>query len=145
MPSFVLGANELVTQAKDATNGTNGLLLGPLLGNSNPIAMSFSTVHVNDIADAHVNALKPEVEGNQAFVLSSDLDGLQWDDAISITRRNFPEIEQKGILPLNGTQPSLPVPVDTTKARTILGIKFKSYEEQVNIVVGHYLTLVGGK
>lgn len=145
MPSFVLGANEVVTQAKDAMKGTNGLLLGPLLGNSHPIPMSFSTVHVNDVADAHVNALRPEVEGNQAFLVSSDLKGLQWDDAISITRHNFPEIEQKGILPLGGTQPSLPVPVDTTKAKTKLGITFKSYEEQVNSVVGHYLTLVGGK
>ncbi|KAH8809426.1 cinnamyl-alcohol dehydrogenase [Xylogone sp. PMI_703] len=143
MPSFVLGANRLITDVKGINSGTNAQPLTPLLGQTSPIPLPANSVHVDDVALAHIRALNPKVSGNQSFLLSSNIEGIVWDDAIEITRRNFPIIAEKGIMPLNGSQPTVKCQVDASKAEKQLGIKFQSYEEQVKSLVGYYLELSG--
>jgi hypothetical protein len=48
----------------------------------------------------------------------------------------------QGLLPNNGSIPSSAVRLDTSKTKTILGIKPKTFEEQVVSVVDHYLEVL---
>ena len=47
-PTFVIGKDELITNVKDITLGTNGAALGVVLGNKLPYKVFGSSVHVDD-------------------------------------------------------------------------------------------------
>ena len=80
MPSFVVGRNELVTDAKDIAVGSNKTAIGPVLGIKAPFVKTPTSVHLDDVARAHVLALDPKVPGNQSFILNSEgLEGTRWD------------------------------------------------------------------
>jgi nucleoside-diphosphate-sugar epimerase len=139
MPTFIIGKNELVTEPKYITDGTNGLVLRQILGiNGSPTAGG--SVHLNDIAKAHVLALDPKVPRNLHFLLNADI---VWGDAINIVAKNYPQAVAAGILPNNGILESTKLNVNASKAEEIFGFKYLSYEEQVKSVTSHYLELVG--
>ncbi|RFU29532.1 hypothetical protein B7463_g6806, partial [Scytalidium lignicola] len=143
-PSFIIGPNELNSIAKQMGNGSNIFVMRPLLGirnTENPA--HFATVHVDDVAAAHVKTLNPNVKGGQSFLLSVPSQDGAWDDALKIVRHSFPIIARRGLMPLNGTQPSLKISLNPLKAEKELGIIFKSYEEQVKDLVGQYVKLAG--
>lgn len=52
-PSFVVGKNELITDVKDITLGTNGAALGVALGNKLPYPVFGASVHVDDGNSPH--------------------------------------------------------------------------------------------
>lgn len=143
MPAFVFGANRLVANVKDLNNGTNSYILGILLGQKSPFPLPGNCVHVDDVALAHIRALDPAVSGNQSFLLASSTQGIVFDDAIEIAKRNFPVIVEKGLMPLDGTFGTTKCLVDASKAVKQLGMKLKSYEDQVKSLVGYYLELSG--
>jgi len=138
-PSYVIGANELTTTVKDMQAGSNALALGPILGGVVNQPLRFTSVHVDDVAFAHVKALDPSVKGGQSFLLSVPKQTGGWNDGIEIAKKLFPEAEAK--LPLNGSQAAKTALVDTSKAERELGIKFKSFEEQIKSLVGHLIAL----
>ena len=140
-PSYVIGANELNTTVKEMVAGSNALALRPLLGITIDSQVGFSTVHVEDVATAHVKALDPAVKGGQSFLLSVPKQTGSWNDVIDITKKLFPGIE--ATLPLNGSLLSKSFLVDTSKAENELGITFKSFEEQIKSLVGHLVELKG--
>ena len=142
MPSFIIGRNELVTDLKDITKGTNGPALRVLLGEKAPFANPSTTVYVNDVAEIEVRALNPKVAGNQNFLVSSGgIKGTTWNDVVEITRRNFPEAVKRNVFPLDGSQPTKSTKVDSSRTEEVFGIKLADYETQVKSVVGHYLAL----
>jgi nucleoside-diphosphate-sugar epimerase len=142
MPSYLIGKNELVTDLKDITKGTNGPALRVLLGNKAPNANPSTTVYVNDVAEIQVRALSPKIAGNQNFLASSGgIKGTTWNDVIDITKKNFPEAVKKNIFPLDGSQPTKSTKVDSSRTEKVFGIKLASYETQVKSVVEHYLEL----
>lgn len=149
MPSFFIGKNELITDAKDILSGTNNVAFAPVLGRKsdfpNPGAMS----HVDDVAKVHVLALDPKIKGNQNFgLISGGVAGNKWADSIEIVKKHFPEAVKAGRLPANGAQPTKRLLIDTSKTDKILGIKQRSYEDAVVSVAEHYLELLekaGGK
>jgi nucleoside-diphosphate-sugar epimerase len=136
-PSFVIGANELTTTVKDMVAGSNALVLRTILGATVDQPVGFNTVHVDDVAYAHVKALDPTVKGGQSFLLSVPMQTGGWNDGIEITKKLFPEA--KGKLPLNGSLLSKTNLMDTSKAERELGIKFKPFEEQIKSLVGHLI------
>jgi len=69
-PSVVLGRDELALKAKDLDKGSNHFALAPVLGENNPAPFPMSICHISDVAEAHVRALDPEIDGNQSFLLS---------------------------------------------------------------------------
>ncbi|KAL5344871.1 hypothetical protein ACLOAV_010268 [Pseudogymnoascus australis] len=145
MPTFVIGKNELVTDPTMITDGSNGLAFRQILG-QNFSPMVGCTVHVDDVARAHVSTLDLKVPGNGHFVLNSgELNGTVWGDAINIVARNYPKAVAAGILPNNGAITTMKIPINASKAEKALGIKFLSYEEQIKSVTGHYLELVGAE
>jgi nucleoside-diphosphate-sugar epimerase len=146
MPSFVIGKNELITDPKDITKGTNGSAFSQVLGVKSDFPNPSTTIYVNDIARLHVLALDPKIAGNQSFLANSEgLEGTTWGDAIDIVAKHFPEAVKSGVLPNNGSQPTKRTRIDVSKAEKTFGIKFTSYEEQVRTVAKHYLDLVAVK
>ncbi|KAL7651538.1 hypothetical protein ACMYSQ_011247 [Aspergillus niger] len=86
-PGNVIGRNELVTNTTDALKSSNQEVLGPVTGANDRVTPT-SSVHVEDVAEAHVRCLDPKVPGNQGFILSSDgLQGVNWEDSLEITAR----------------------------------------------------------
>lgn len=94
-------------------------------------------------------ALDSKVKGGQNFrMISGGVAGNKWADSIEIVKKRFPEAVQDGRVPADGTQPTKKLLVDTSRTEKVLGIKFRSYEEQVVSVTEHYLELLekaGGK
>ncbi|KAK3072315.1 hypothetical protein LTR53_007048 [Teratosphaeriaceae sp. CCFEE 6253] len=142
MPSYVVGRDDLAMTSRAVNEGTNGAMLGTVLGEDAGFGKFSNTVHVDDAAHVHVLALKPEVAGNQGFlVVSEGAKGTTWQDSLEIVKKHFPEEVANGTLPANGTAPTVVNKVDVSKTERTFGFVHKNYEEQVVGVVGHYLEL----
>jgi len=145
MPSFTVGDNEMITDPKLIADGTVAAAFAQVLGGDSGWGIVPSTsVHVEDVARLHVEALNPKIEGNQSFLAVSEGErGTRWEDAIDIVNRNFPEAVKKGVLPNNGTAGTKRTRLDASRTEEVFGFKFQSYEEQVKAVARQYLSLVG--
>lgn len=171
-PSFVVGKNELITDAKEATLGTNVTALGVVLGNRLPYPIFGNSVHVDDglyshslhfaglllgvkpehsiaklltspvVAFMQVKALDPKVPAG-TYIANSD--GTVWQDATKIVAESFPETVTKGVLPNNGVHDTRPAKIDAKRSEEVFGFKFKTYKDQVKSIVSHYLELLGEK
>jgi nucleoside-diphosphate-sugar epimerase len=140
MPSYVFGANELVTDAKSVASGSNAILMGLILGTKAPNASPGSVVHVDDVARIHVGALdETKVPAETDFLASISV---QFEDAIEIAKRLFPEAVRDGRLPLGGSKGTLPITMDIKGTTDVFG-QLKGYEEMVGSLVGQYLELLG--
>jgi nucleoside-diphosphate-sugar epimerase len=137
-PSFVQGRNDLALTPKAALHGTNALVLGAALGKQFHDSIAGATVHVEDVAQAHVSALNTWlVPGDRSYILSR---AMQWEDVASYVTRLYPWAVQKRLLLLGGGHiRSHPVPIDASESELMLGIRFRGLEEQVRSVVGHFL------
>ncbi|KAK3348864.1 hypothetical protein B0T25DRAFT_546681 [Lasiosphaeria hispida] len=136
-PGFVLGHNDSVTTPAQAMQGTNAVVLALLLGNKfGPYAGA--TVHVEDVARAHVSSLDPTVLGNQSYILSQPA---RWNDAREIARRVFGEAVKSNLLFMGGTVKTTHIPIDASLSEETFGFKFASYEEQVKSTVSQFLDL----
>jgi nucleoside-diphosphate-sugar epimerase len=143
-PSFVIGKDELVTEAKNVTGGTNGTALRQVLGVKQGWPTPSTSVHLDDVVTAHIKALEPTVPANTNLVVNSEgVKGTTWGDAIEIVNRKFPRAVAAGVLPNDGFAPTKHTGIDASETGKMLGIEFKSYEEQVVSVVTHYLELSG--
>ena len=138
MPTFVVGPNELATTTDAVRSGSNGIATGVLFGVKNPNGMPAGTCHVDDVAYAHIASLDRKLEGNQNLGVNCDVNGIKWDDAIDIVKKHFPKEVERGVFPLGGSQTSGPIPFDASKTEKVLGIKFKSFEQQIVDTAAYY-------
>lgn len=146
LPSMVTGKNELNRTPEDVGKGSNGTTLGVLLNNKSEFPTLGVSVHVNDVARAHIDALNPAFQGNRNYLCSSGgVDGTTWDDAKDIVRRHLLKAVADGVFPLEGSQPSRPIRLDSSETEEAFGWKFASFEEQVKSVAEHYLELSTAK
>ncbi|KAM0261236.1 hypothetical protein ACHAPA_009872 [Fusarium lateritium] len=146
LPSMVTGKHELNCTPEDVGKGSNGTTLGALLNNKSDTPSLGVSVHVNDVARVHIDALDPAIQGNRNYLCSSGgLEGTVWEDAKEIVRRNFPKAVADGIFPLEGSQPSRPIRLDSSDTEEVFGWRFASFEEQVKSIAEHYLELVAAK
>ncbi|KAJ5625159.1 putative oxidoreductase [Penicillium lagena] len=144
-PSFVIGKNELVTDAKYITVGTNAIAIGPVLGNKSDTPVVGGSVHVDDVAFMHVKALDPNVPAGSYIGNSEDYAGTVWQNATAVAAEHFPKAIAKGIIPNDGVQPTRKLTVNARETEEVMGFKFLSYEEQVKSVVKHFIELKGEK
>ena len=143
MPVFIVGKNELITDAKDILNGTNQFPFAPILGQHASMPSTGAVNHLDDVAKVHILSLNPKVEGNQDFgIQAGGTEGIVWDDGIEIVKRRFPEAVKDGRLPANGSQPTKKIRFDTSRTERVLGIKFQSFEDALVSVTEHYLELL---
>jgi len=92
------------------------------------------------VAFMHVKALDPQIPAG-TYIANGE--GTTWQDATRIVAEKFPEAVAKGILPNNGIQGTRAAKIDGKRSEELFGLKFRSFEEQVESVVGHYLELHG--
>ncbi|KAH8911458.1 NAD(P)-binding protein [Coniochaeta sp. PMI_546] len=139
-PSWIFGKDELVTDAASMRVGsTNSVLLGVLLGVKNDSGYGGNAVHGPDVAKAHVLSLDPRVKGNQSFVLNSMMN---WEDAITIAKKYYPDAFATGKLRDDGKQPTMALKWDASKAKKQLGLELAPFDTMVKEVVGQYLELL---
>ncbi|KAH0543133.1 hypothetical protein FGG08_002559, partial [Glutinoglossum americanum] len=136
-PSFVEGRNDLAMNTREAMKGTNAIVLGIVLGQKLGSNASAS-VHNEDVARVHVQALNPEIPGNTSYILNQKA---RWEDVKSIVQREFPDAVQKRLLPNNGSAETHEVTIDASLTEDTFGFTHLGFEEQVKSVVGHYLEL----
>lgn len=142
LPSMVIGKNELNRTRKEVAGGSNGTALGVLLNAKSDMPGLGVSVHVNDVARAHIDALNVSLVGHRNYLCSSGgFQGTTWDDAKDIARKHFSAAVADGTLPLAGTQPSRPIRLDCSESEKAFGWKFVGFEEQVKSLVEHYLEL----
>ena len=139
-PAFVIGKNELATTRADLLKPTNKAALAHVLGATNGPTPSTS-VSVDDIAKMHVLALDPKIAGGQLFLGVSGDSNIRWEDSFDIVKRNFPDAVANGTFPLSGSNPTKRLIYDTEYTKKTLGIKFRSYEEQVKDLAEQYLKM----
>ncbi|KAF2665158.1 NAD(P)-binding protein [Microthyrium microscopicum] len=140
LPGFIIGQNELVTDVKDAMYGTNKTVLGPVTGGGDGSKVPGTSIHLLDVALAHVKALDPKVPA-QAYALASEgVKGTDWATSWDIVSKEFPDAVKSGVLS-QGKTAMLPLPFDESRSEELLGFKFRSFEEQVKDVVGRYIEL----
>lgn len=139
LPGDIYGPNELVTNPDDMLqSGTNRILLTPVVGRHYDQSTS-STIHLDDVANAHIVALRPQTPTNRLYLLhSGGVSGNQVEDLFDIVRRNFPDDVGKLLLN-NGTISTFKLPVDASESERTLGFQYIGYEKQVTDVVAYYL------
>uniref|UniRef100_L2FKN5 3-beta hydroxysteroid dehydrogenase n=1 Tax=Colletotrichum fructicola (strain Nara gc5) TaxID=1213859 RepID=L2FKN5_COLFN len=137
-PSFVLGRNDVATNTNEAIKGTNAVVLATLLGKKWGCAFAGATVHVDDVARAHVQALLPTIPGNRSYILSTKA---RWNDAKLIAKRSFPEAVQRKLISSSGSVGTTPIEFDASATEEIFGFELQGFEEQIRSVVGHFLEL----
>ncbi|OLN83311.1 putative uncharacterized oxidoreductase C513.07-like protein 1 [Colletotrichum chlorophyti] len=137
-PSFVLGRNEVATSASEAIKGTNAVVLATLLGKKWGCSFAGATVHVDDVARAHVQALLPSVPGNRSYILSTKA---RWNDAKLIAKRSFPEAVERKLVSSCGSVGTTPIEFDASASEEVFGFKLQGFEAQVRSLVGHFVEL----
>lgn len=140
-PVLVLGA------PLDNNFGSSVSIIQRILKGSDPMLpnISFSLVHVRDVAKMHILALKNEAAIGQRFIASSS--AMSFVEIAKLLKANFPgkkiktlqapnfiirvlsllDADIKAVLPLLGDR----TPVNASKAKSILGVNFVSAEETV--------------
>lgn len=145
-PTFVLGRNELALTPATAGDGTNRLILSIVLGTKELYPWVSMTVHLDDVARLHVEALHPQIPAGSYIAASNDpsgtLNGSKWENVNEIVAKKFPEAVRRGLLPNDGHRVTVRKHVDSSKTEKAFGIKFKGFESQVESVIGHYLELL---
>ncbi|KAK3949712.1 hypothetical protein QBC32DRAFT_348358 [Pseudoneurospora amorphoporcata] len=133
-PGFVLGANTAATTERQAMKGTNSMLAALLLGHGLGVYAGVS-VHVEDVARVHVEALSPYILGGQSFILGEQV---RWTDAIDIAEEEFPGLFASKLLTTSGYYQTVSIPIDTSLTRDTFGTQFISFADQVKSVVQHW-------
>jgi nucleoside-diphosphate-sugar epimerase len=144
-PGFIEGRNDLVQTAQGVFEGTNAYFLGIAVGKE-PSGQTLpgATVHNDDVARLHVEALNPKIPAG-SYVANWNADdnvvGSSWEDIHEIVARNFSKEVQSGLLPNKGGIKTFRQRFDSRKTEDAFGWKLQSLEEQVKSVVGHYVEL----
>jgi len=142
LPTMVVGPDEMATNVQELMTSSRGMVLGALMEVKMP-EMIGATVHVDDVARAHIDGLKAAVPGNRDYILSSDVpEGICWEDAKKAIQSNFPEAVEKGILKLKGSMALRPWRLDTRETEEAFGWKPISFTETVKELVEQYLRFI---
>ncbi|KAK1995019.1 NAD dependent epimerase/dehydratase [Colletotrichum falcatum] len=137
-PSFVIGRNDVATTTAEAMRGTNAVILATLLGKKWGCSFAGATVHVDDVARAHVRALSPSVPGDRSYVLSTRA---RWNDAKLIAKRAFPEAVERKLVCSSGSVGTVAIDFDASATEAVFGFRLRGFEDQVRSVVAHYVEL----
>lgn len=149
LPAFIIGRDETVTNASQIAKGSNGVVMASLLGHPRP-PVGGASVHLDDIAEMHLRALTVDTQGGKYVDFlgcCTDSQTVQWTDAYEIVKRRYPQAVEAGLVKFVDAEnaATLPNPISNKRAREVMGIQFKSYEEQVVSVMDHFLELVQAK
>ncbi|KAI3011527.1 hypothetical protein CBS147346_1086 [Aspergillus niger] len=146
LPGYVFGPKGLATTPREAISGSNVFGIGLVMrkGSWRDWVVEAMSCHVDDIAEAHVNALDPRVAGNQDFILSVPF---RPEEVKSIIRKRFPEegdMVKEGIFAGgNEYYRWFHVSYDVSSSEEmLLGRKLRGIEEQIVDSAKQVLALV---
>ncbi|OBT64341.1 hypothetical protein VE03_06741 [Pseudogymnoascus sp. 23342-1-I1] len=140
LPSVVLGPEDLATGNSTLLVGTRAMLVPVLQGAKLDMPLVGTPVHVDDVARAHVDAIKPSVPGNADYVLSSDgEEGIEWDSMTDIARKFFPDEVESGLLALGGSMPTRKWRLDVSSTEKAFGWKCAPFEKTMRDLIGQYV------
>ncbi|KAI1119942.1 hypothetical protein F5Y10DRAFT_273565 [Nemania abortiva] len=140
VPSFVFGPNKLSKTADELNKGSNAILLNHILGKSKDPLLTLS-VHIDDVAQAHVLALQKSVLAGRYLLDSEGIASTNWLDALPFVKKYYPEAISS-VFSEDAKPFSIRIVLDNEKAKRAFGIEFKSFEEQVKDTAGFYLSLL---
>ena len=150
LPGYIQGANEFYTSAEQmrdgAILGSNEGTMNTALGNKVGRPRVTHQVFLDDVAKAHVFALKPELakNGDNLLVVANGGDSTPWVDVALIVKKLYPEAVGKGVLNPKSEDESANAYYDVSATEKALGWKFAGPEEYVKSVVGQYLGFFEG-
>ncbi|KAF7596851.1 hypothetical protein BBP40_012451 [Aspergillus hancockii] len=130
-PAYVYGHNVAQTTADGIKGTTNGALFTTIM--TGQIVGNITAVHVQDVAEAHLKALDAEVPDGSKYLLSGEK--ASWKDVVDILQTDYPGVPFK----LGPDAVGNSWPVDTTRAETQLGIKWRSLSSMVHEVMDQQL------
>lgn len=141
-PVFVFGRS-LIQESADDLDSSPGMLFKSLISEKPLVSGGFRGVHVDDVAEAHVSALRlgdDDVAGGlRSYLLSGEI--CSWARVGRFVRERFPSVsfrlraeeDEEGTAEMGGYR------VDSRRAEEELGIRFKGMQEQVVDVVEQQL------
>jgi nucleoside-diphosphate-sugar epimerase len=143
-PSYVEGRDELVHTKEEAMAGTNAIILRAVTGVKAPFPLAGATVHNDDVARLHVDALLVDKIPARSYIANSNtpegtLNGTQWETVNEIVSRNFPEAIKEGLFSNDGLLSSVHLKFSSEKTEKTFGWKLQGFEAQVKSVVGMYI------
>ncbi|KAI1825370.1 hypothetical protein F4861DRAFT_501804 [Xylaria intraflava] len=139
MPSNVFGPNRMCKSREEFNRGSNAILLNHLLGVSKERLFSGS-VHIDDVARCHVEALLPCIPPGR-YILNSGY--THWPNAIGFVEKYHPDM----VGPVFAKDPPTEIThcvIKKPKTRRAFALGFKQFEEQVKDTVDFYLSLPPG-
>lgn len=143
-PTFIVGRNELVTDANHVISGSNRTLAALIIkGGKMDNVVVGATVHVDDVARMHVKALDSKVPAGTYIGNSEGYAGIVWNNVPRIVAENYPKAAEKGILKIDGELTTSRLRIDASQTEEIMGFRFLNLEEQVKSVASQYLELLG--
>lgn len=143
LPSVVLGPEDLATCTSALLVGTRAMLMPVLHGVKLDAPLVGTPVHVDDVARAHVDAIKTGVPGNADYILSSDgEEGIDWNSMSDIARKYFPGEVESGMLPLGGALPTRKWRLDVSSTERVFGWKCRPFEETMRDLIAQYVELL---
>jgi nucleoside-diphosphate-sugar epimerase len=146
-PPLVLGPIVHYLNSLDALNTSNQGIRNFITGQSKkeyPPSGVFLWVDVRDVALAHVKAIELDAAAGKRFFVTNGYFSLR--EVAGIIRKNFPDLEDRlppkdlkgGDYPAGGLYK-----FDNSRAKEVLGIKFRGLEESVVDTVNSLKPLVG--
>lgn len=144
MPSFVLGADPLVKNLGGLMVGSNGILMNHLPG-QRMAPMIKTSIHIDDVAKLHVQALDLLIPAGRYLVSSGGLEGTNWVGAFAIMEKRFPGKVGKDFVKGGDQVSFVDMSMDTEKVEKAFRIQFRNFEKQMKDVAGNYLDLRGGE
>ncbi|KAH6845631.1 hypothetical protein B0I37DRAFT_356080 [Chaetomium sp. MPI-CAGE-AT-0009] len=137
-PGFVLGPNHAAGSLQRAQQGANMLVTSVLAGRSLG-AHAAASVHVDDLARAHVRALdSAAVPGARGYVISQPA---AWEDIPSIAHARFPYLFRVNPGPVANVSTARLNLDDAATREAFPGVQFAPFEDQVESVIQQYLDL----
>lgn len=130
-PSFVFGHNLVQSSAEEVQEGSNGILWGSVMGGVS--IASITGVHIQDVAQAHIQALDPKIKDGSKYLISGP--PTTWKEIARIVHTAYPNVGAKIMEQAEGAS----LPVDTTKAENELEIYWQPWEEIVQSVMDQQL------
>jgi hypothetical protein len=142
MQSFVLDADPLVKNLGGHMVGSNGILMNYLLG-KRMAPMIKTSIHIDDVAKLHVQALDLLIPAGRYLVSSGGLEGTNWEGAFAIVEKRFPGKVGKDFVKGGDQVSFVDIPMDTEKVKKTFRVQFRNFEKQMKDVAGNYLDLLG--
>lgn len=142
LPSVVIGPDDWATDLESFFVGTRAMIMPIIQGQVMEAPLVGVSVSVDDVALAHVDAIKPSVPGNKDYILSSDTpDGIEWNSILDIAQKYFPQEVESGLLQCTGSLPTRRWKLDASETEKAFGWQFTSFEDTVRKQIQQYIEL----